>query len=104
MGGRGQERNLAIVFEAPQSGHVCRHASAHLFGHRAEYLHGFDAARDQRGQSAQGALFGDEPAIFDAELRADDALVGSPACRFFGDREFIKGLADGSQHPARIDG
>ena len=63
IGSGGHDRNLAIRSEAPQSGGVRRQASAHLLGHRAKYLQRFNAARHQRGEPAQGGLFGGEPAI-----------------------------------------
>ena len=61
--------------EAPQSGGVRRHASAHLVGHRAKYLQGFNAARDQRGQPAQGGLFGGEPTILGVQRAIVEVLV-----------------------------
>ena len=68
IGSGGHDGNLAIRFEAPQSGGVRRHASAHLLGHRAKYLQRFNAARHQRGEPAQGGLFGGEPAILGVQL------------------------------------
>ena len=67
--------NLAIRFEAPQSGGVRRHASAHLVGHRAKYLHRFNAARDERGEPAQGGLFGGEPTILGVQRAIVAVLV-----------------------------
>jgi hypothetical protein len=52
-----------------------RHASAHLLGHRAKYRQRFNAARHQRGHSAQGGLFGGEPAILGVEVGIVEVLV-----------------------------
>jgi hypothetical protein len=68
IGSSGHDDNLAIRLEARQSGGVRGHASAHLVGHRAKYLRRFNAARDERGEPAQGGLFGGEPAIFSVQL------------------------------------
>ena len=75
IGSGGHDGNLAIRFEAPQSGGVRRHASAHLLGHRAKYLQRFNAARHQRGQPAQGGLFGGEPTILGVQLAIVEVLV-----------------------------
>ena len=61
--------------EAPQSGGVRRHASAHLLGHRAKYLQRFNAARHQRGEPAQRGLFGGEPTILGVQRAIVEVLV-----------------------------
>ena len=50
-------------------------ASAHLVGHRAKYLRRFNAARDERGEAAQGGLFGGEPTILGVQLAIVAVLV-----------------------------
>jgi hypothetical protein len=60
---------------APQSGGVRGHASAHLVGHRAKYLQGFNAARDERGEPAQGGLFVGEATILGVQLAIVQVLV-----------------------------
>ena len=65
---------------APQSGGVCRHTSAHLVGHRAKYLQRFNAVRHQRGDPAQGGLFGGEPTILRVQRATVEGTRGG-ACR-----------------------
>jgi hypothetical protein len=84
MESSGHERNLPIRLEARQSGGVRGHTSAHLLGDRAKNLHRLHAPRHECGESAQGGLFGGEPAILRVQLRAVHGLVRSPVGRFFG--------------------
>ncbi len=58
-------------------------ASAHLVGHRVEYLRRFNAPRHQRAHSAQRGLFGGEPAILGVQLRIIDGHGE------FVDRKFV---------------
>jgi hypothetical protein len=81
----GHECNLTIRFESRQKDSDNMQTSAHLLRHRAEYLHRFDAPRDQRGESAQGRLLGGEPAILGVQISAVDGLAWPPISMFFGD-------------------
>jgi hypothetical protein len=83
MGSSDHERNLAIRVEARQSGGVRGYASAHLLGHRAENLHRLNAPRHECGESAQGGLFGGEPAILRVQLILIDRQVRLKPCAEF---------------------
>jgi len=68
---------------------------AHYVGNRVEYLHGFNPARDERGEPAQGGPFGSEPAIVGIQLAIDrvSVVVGST---------FLGGRGRESVHDIRV--
>jgi hypothetical protein len=74
-GSSGHNGYLAIRLEAPQSGGVRGRASAHLLGRRAKYRQRSNSPRHQRGHSAQGGLFGGQPAILGIEVGIVEILV-----------------------------
>jgi hypothetical protein len=64
--------NFAGRVVSPQPGGHRTDASAHLGGHRVEYLRRFDPAGHQRGHAAQRRLLGGEAVILGVQLRIID--------------------------------
>ena len=67
----GAVDGLLTAEEFPAEFHENRHDRT-LY---AKYLQRFNAARDQRGESAQGGLFGGEPPILGVQLATAQVLV-----------------------------